>query len=89
VAENFARTAKLSSISSTEYRERLNALDFCLLSFYFLVFTFTHVGIIVAYQGKGMNHDPIVQFKELSAQAEQLGIVPYNAAAFTSADKEL
>jgi len=36
-----------------------------------------------------MNHDPIVQFKELSAQAEQLGIVPYNAAAFTSADKEL
>jgi hypothetical protein len=36
-----------------------------------------------------MNHDPIVRFKELSAQAEQLGIVPYNAAAFTSADKEL
>ena len=36
-----------------------------------------------------MNHDPIVQWKELSAQAEQLGIVPYNAAAFTSADKEL
>jgi pyridoxamine 5'-phosphate oxidase len=36
-----------------------------------------------------MNHDPIVRFKKLSTQAEQLGIVPYNAAAFTSADKEL
>jgi hypothetical protein len=36
-----------------------------------------------------MNHDPIVRFKELSTQAEQLGIVPYNPAAFSSADKEL
>jgi hypothetical protein len=36
-----------------------------------------------------MNHDPIVRFKELSTQAEQLGIVPYNTAAFSSADKEL
>jgi hypothetical protein len=35
-----------------------------------------------------MNHDPIVRFKELSTQAEQLGVVPYNVAAF-SADKEL
>jgi len=36
-----------------------------------------------------MNHDPIVRFKELSIQAEQLGIVPYDTAAFSSADKEL
>ena len=36
-----------------------------------------------------MNHDPIVRFKELSTQAEQLGIVPYNAAAFSSADERI
>jgi len=36
-----------------------------------------------------MNHDPIVRFKKLSTQAEQLGIVSYNAPAFSSADKEL
>jgi hypothetical protein len=36
-----------------------------------------------------MNHDPIVRFKELSTQAEQLGIVSYNTAAFSAADKEL
>jgi hypothetical protein len=36
-----------------------------------------------------MNHDPIVRFKELSTQAEQLGIVSYNTPAFSSADKEL
>ena len=34
-----------------------------------------------------MNHDPIVRFKELSAQASNSAIVSYNAAAFTSADK--
>jgi len=36
-----------------------------------------------------MNHDPIVRFKELSTQAEQLGIVSYNTATFSSADNEL
>ena len=36
-----------------------------------------------------MNHDPIVRFKELSTQTEQLGIVSYNTAAFSSTDKEL
>ena len=36
-----------------------------------------------------MNHDPIVRFKELSTQAEQLGIVPYNAAAFSSAGERI
>jgi hypothetical protein len=32
---------------------------------------------------------PSSDLKKLSTQAEQLGIVPYNAAAFSSADKEL
>lgn len=36
-----------------------------------------------------MNNDPIVRFKELLAQAQQLGIVPYNAAAFATAGKDL
>ena len=35
-----------------------------------------------------MNSDPILRFKELLAQAAQLGIVPYNAAAFATAGKD-
>src|SRR5580765_6359061 len=37
-AENLAQAAKTRKHSSTEYIERLNALNFCLLAFYFLVF---------------------------------------------------
>jgi pyridoxamine 5'-phosphate oxidase len=36
-----------------------------------------------------MNSDPILRFKELLAQAAQLGIVPYNAAAFATTGKDL
>ena len=36
-----------------------------------------------------MNSDPILRFRELLAQAAQLGIVPYNAAAFATTDKDL
>ena len=36
-----------------------------------------------------MNSDPILRFRELLAQAAQLGIVPYNAAAFATAGKDL
>jgi pyridoxamine 5'-phosphate oxidase len=36
-----------------------------------------------------MNNDPIVRFKELLAQAEQVGIRPYNAAAFATTGKDL
>jgi pyridoxamine 5'-phosphate oxidase len=36
-----------------------------------------------------MNNDPIVRFKELLAKAEQLGIRPYNAAAFATTGKDL
>jgi pyridoxamine 5'-phosphate oxidase len=36
-----------------------------------------------------MNNDPILRFRELLAQAEQLGIVPYNAAAFATTGKDL
>src|SRR5688572_11795015 len=37
----------------------------------------------------GMNSDPILRFRELLAQAAQLGIVPYNAAAFATTGKDL
>ena len=37
----------------------------------------------------GMNDDPILRFRELLAQAEQLGIVPSNAAAFATAGNDL
>ena len=36
-----------------------------------------------------MNNDPIRRFRELLAQAEQLGIVPHNAAAFATTGKDL
>lgn len=36
-----------------------------------------------------MNSDPILRFRELLAQAAQLGIVPYNAAAFATTGKDL
>jgi pyridoxamine 5'-phosphate oxidase len=36
-----------------------------------------------------MNNDPILRFKELLAEAEQLGIVPHNAAAFATTGKEM
>lgn len=36
-----------------------------------------------------MNSDPIRRFRELLAQAAQLGIVPYNAAAFATTGKDL
>ena len=36
-----------------------------------------------------MNSDPIPRFRELLAQAAQLGIVPYNAAAFATTGKDL
>ena len=36
-----------------------------------------------------MNSDPIRRFRELLAQAAQLGIVPHNAAAFATAGKDL
>jgi len=36
-----------------------------------------------------MNSDPILRFKALLAQASQLGIVPYNAAAFATTGKDL
>ncbi|HEY7221719.1 MAG TPA: pyridoxal 5'-phosphate synthase, partial [Candidatus Binatia bacterium] len=36
-----------------------------------------------------MNDDPILRFRELLAQAEQLGIVPHNAAAFATAGNDL
>ena len=35
-----------------------------------------------------MNHDPIVRFKELLTQAEQLGIQLYNAAALATAGND-
>ena len=36
-----------------------------------------------------MNSDPIFRFRELLAEAAQLGSVPYNAAAFATAGKDL
>ena len=36
-----------------------------------------------------MTIDPIVRFKELLGQAEQLGIKPFNAAAFATTGKDL
>lgn len=36
-----------------------------------------------------MNNDPIFRFRELLAQAEQLGIVPHNAAAFATTGMDL
>ena len=36
-----------------------------------------------------MNSDPIRRFRDLLAQAAQLGIVPYNAAAFATTGKDL
>jgi pyridoxamine 5'-phosphate oxidase len=36
-----------------------------------------------------MNNDPIVRFKKLLAQAEQLGIRPFNAAAFATTGNDL
>jgi pyridoxamine 5'-phosphate oxidase len=36
-----------------------------------------------------MNNDPILRFKKLLLQAEQLGIVPYNAAAFATTGTDL
>jgi pyridoxamine 5'-phosphate oxidase len=36
-----------------------------------------------------MYNDPILRFKELLAQAEQVGIRPYNAAAFATTGKDL
>lgn len=36
-----------------------------------------------------MNSDPILRFRELLAQAAQLGNVPYNAAAFATTGKDL
>jgi pyridoxamine 5'-phosphate oxidase len=36
-----------------------------------------------------MNNDPILRFRELLAQAERLGIVPHNAAAFATTGKDL
>ena len=36
-----------------------------------------------------MNSDPILRFRELLAQAAQLGIVPCNAAAFATTGKDL
>lgn len=36
-----------------------------------------------------MNSDPILRFKGLLAEAAQLGIVPYNAAAFATTDRDL
>jgi pyridoxamine 5'-phosphate oxidase len=36
-----------------------------------------------------MNNDPILRFKELLTQAAQLGIQPYNAAAFAACGKDL
>jgi pyridoxamine 5'-phosphate oxidase len=36
-----------------------------------------------------MDNEPIARFKELLAQAEQLGIVPHNAAAFATAGNDL
>lgn len=36
-----------------------------------------------------MKNDPIIRFKELLSQAAQLGIQPYNAAAFAACGKDL
>jgi pyridoxamine 5'-phosphate oxidase len=36
-----------------------------------------------------MNSDPILRFREVLAQAAQVGIVPYNAAAFATTGKDL
>jgi pyridoxamine 5'-phosphate oxidase len=36
-----------------------------------------------------MDNDPIVRFKELLAEAERLGIKPFNAAAFATTGKNL
>jgi pyridoxamine 5'-phosphate oxidase len=36
-----------------------------------------------------MNSDPILRFRGLLAEAAQLGIVPYNAAAFATTGKDL
>ena len=36
-----------------------------------------------------MNSDPIFRFRALLAEASQLGIAPYNAAAFATTGKDL